>query len=337
MRQRKVTLADIAAKTGYGTNTVSLALRGSTRISQAARDLIRGVADEMDYVPNKIAASLVLNRSNTIGLILHEITNPVLTSVAHMVQKTLGKHGYSVLFASSNGDPEEELKAIAAFRARMVDGLLIYPIAHSKLDHLKALRRNNFPTVLLIHTDATGIDAVGIDERKGAFDATNHLIERGHRRIGTLGPSFTSTVGNVGKLQGYRDALEAAGIAYDPTIVSIPIDHSIEASVHAMDELMAQDDAPSAIFATSDLTALAALRWAAKSNFKVPEELAIVGFDDTDYVAQATTPISSIHNDVEQLATEAVERLLFLIANKELLPPAETRTTPGRLIIRESS
>jgi len=147
MRPRKVTLADIAAKTGYGTNTVSLALRGSTRISQAARDLIRGVADEMDHVPNKIAASLVLNRSNTIGLILHEITNPGLTSVAHMVQKTLGEHGYSVLFASSNGDPEEELKAIAAFRARMVDGLLIYPIAHCKLDHLKALRRNNFPTV----------------------------------------------------------------------------------------------------------------------------------------------------------------------------------------------
>ncbi len=337
MGQRKTTLADIAAKTGYGTNTVSLALRGSTRISQAARDLIRSAAAEMDYVPNQIAQSLVLNRSNTIGLILHEITNPVLTSVAHMVQKTLGKHGYSVLFASSNGDPEEELRAIAAFRSRMVDGLLIYPIDHSKLDHLKALRRNHFPTVLLIHTEAEDIDAVGINERQGAFDATRHLIERGHRRIGTLGPAFTASIGNVGKLQGYRQAIEKAGLPYDPELVATPFDHSIEAGVRAIEQLMAVKNRPTAVFATSDLTALAALRWAAKTGTKIPDELAIVGFDDTDYVAHASTPISSIHNDVEQLATAAVERLLYLIDNKETLPPAISKPTPGALIVRESS
>ncbi|TCL71044.1 LacI family DNA-binding transcriptional regulator [Rhizobium sp. BK251] len=337
MTPRKVTLADIAAKTGYGTNTVSLALRGSTRISQPARDLIRRVAAEMDYVPNQIAQSLVLNRSNTIGLILHEITNPVLTSVAHMVQKTLGKHGYSVLFASSNGDPEEELRAIAAFRARMVDGLLIYPIDHSKLDHLKALRRNHFPTVLLIHTDADDIDAVGIDERRGAFDATMHLIERGHRRIGTLGPGFTASIGNVGKLQGYRDAIEKAGLTYEAELVATPFDHSIAAGVRAMEELMGLENRPTAVFATSDLTALAALRWAARTHTKIPDELAIVGFDDTDYVAQASIPISSIHNDVEKLATEAVDRLLHLIDNKETLPPARSLPTPGQLIVRESS
>jgi len=189
----------------------------------------------------------------------------------------------------------------------------------------------------LIHTDATGIDAVGIDERRGRSTLRTILSNAGiaaSERWDLHSPAQLVMSANC---RGYRDALEAAGIAYDPTIVLIPIDHSIKASFHAMDELMAQDDAPSAIFATSDLTALAALRWAAKSNFKVHEELVIVGFDDTDYVAQATTPILSIHNDVEQLATEAVERLLFLIANKELLPPAETRSTPGRLIIRDSS
>jgi LacI family transcriptional regulator len=337
MGQRKVTLADIAAKTGYGTNTVSLALRGSTRISQAARDLIRDVAEQMDYVPNKIAQSLVLNRSNTIGLILHEITNPVLTSVAHMVQKTLGTHGYSVLFASSNGDPEEELRAIAAFRARMVDGLLIYPSDHSKLDHLKALRRHNFPTVLLIHTDADDIDAVGIDEHRGAFDATLHLAQRGHRRIGVLGPASKSTIANVGKIQGYLEALAASGLPCAEELIATPREHSIEAGVDAMDELMAVVEPPSGVFATSDLMALAALRWAAKADKIVPDELAIVGFDDTEYVAQASIPISSIHNDVARLATEAVERLLFLIGKKEPLPPAISRSLPGALIVRESS
>jgi LacI family transcriptional regulator len=115
--------------------------------------------------------------------------------------------------------------------ARSVDGLLIYPILYSRLDQSKTLRRNNFPTVSLIHTEADDIDAVGIDERRGAFVATKHLIERGHRRIGSLGPSFASTIGNFGKLQGYNEAIQAAGLTCDPELVSTPLGHSIEAGV----------------------------------------------------------------------------------------------------------
>ena len=181
MTKQKARLKDIAEKTGYGTNTVSLALRGSTRISAAAREKIAKAAEELDYVPNHIAKSLVSRRSHTVGLILHEITNPILTSAAEKIQRRLAARGYGVLFASSSGSPDEELRAIEMFRSRMIDGLLIYPVRHADLDHLKRLRARNFPVVLLIGIDDHEIDAVGIDEQAGAYDATRHLIDLGHR------------------------------------------------------------------------------------------------------------------------------------------------------------
>ena len=149
MAKHKARLKDIAERTGYGTNTVSLALRGSTRISAAAREKIAKAAEELDYVPNHIAKSLVSRRSNTVGLILHEITNPILTTAAETIQRTLAARGYGVLFASSNGSLEAEMRAIDMFRSRMVDGLLIYPVRHGQLEHLKRLREHNFPVVLL--------------------------------------------------------------------------------------------------------------------------------------------------------------------------------------------
>ena len=156
MAKQKARLKDIAERTGYGTNTVSLALRGSTRISAAAREKIAKVAEELDYVPNHIAKSLVSRRSHTVGLILHEITNPILTTAAERIQRTLAARGYGVLFASSNGSLEEEMRAIEMFRARMVDGLLIYPVRHTQLDHLQRLRDHNFPVVLLVGIEGSG-------------------------------------------------------------------------------------------------------------------------------------------------------------------------------------
>jgi DNA-binding LacI/PurR family transcriptional regulator len=333
MAKQKARLKDIAERTGYGTNTVSLALRGSTRISLAAREKIAKAAEELDYVPNHMAKSLVSRRSNTVGLILHEITNPILTSAAEKIQRTLAARGYGVLFASSNGSLDEEKRAIGMFRARMIDGLLIYPVRHAQLDHLKRLRDGNFPVVLLVGIEDSGIDAVGIDEYAGAWDATRHLIACGHRRIGAL---ITPQYQTDRKYSGYADALRAAGLSVDPDLVG-PCVTSIPGGLEAMEGIMRGPDRPTAVFASNDVLALGALRWAKLNRLAVPGELAIVGFDNDEAARFAVTPVSTIDNDVDELAQRSVARLMALVEAGAVLPEAEAELLRGRLIVREST
>jgi LacI family transcriptional regulator len=334
MAKQKARLKDIAEKTGYGTNTVSLALRGSTRISAAAREKIAKAALELEYVPNQIAKSLVSRRSNTVGLILHEITNPILTSAAEKIQLTLASSGYGVLFATSNGNFEAELRAIEMFRSRMIDGLLIYPLLHSKLDHLKRLRAQNFPVVLLVGIEDSGIDAVGVDEYAGAYDATRHLIEEGHRRIAALvTPQYQTAL----KYDGYTAAMASAGLPIDRQIVGSCLTHSIEGGIEAMERIMRVPEAPTAVFASSDVLALGALRWASIHGRSVPGELAIIGFDDVESARHAVTPLSTINSDVDELAHRSVARLMELIDARGPLPPPRTSLLHGRLMIREST
>src|SRR5690606_16972859 len=154
-----VRLKVIADKTGFSTNTVSLALRESPRIPEQTRVVIRQAAAELNYLPNQIAKSLVSRETKTIGLVLTDITNPVLTRVAQTIELALAERGYGTLFATSNNTLSEEISAIELFRARQVDGMLIYPTSHRRLDHLRPLRRANHPIVLLVGDPDAGIDA----------------------------------------------------------------------------------------------------------------------------------------------------------------------------------
>ena len=334
MTKQKARLKDIAEKTGYGTNTVSLALRGSTRISAAAREKIAKAAEELDYVPNHIAKSLVSRRSHTVGLILHEITNPILTSAAEKIQRRLAARGYGVLFASSSGSPDEELRAIEMFRSRMIDGLLIYPVRHADLGHLKRLRARNFPVVLLIGIDDQEIDAVGIDEQAGAYDAMRHLIDLGHRRIGAL---FTPQFQTTEKFTGYAAALASAGIEQDLAIIGASLDHSISGGIETTDRIMTGLNRPTAVFSSSDVLALGALRWAKLRGLNVPGDIAIIGFDDVDAARYAVTPLSTINNDIDALAQRSVARLMDLVDAGGALPTPQADKLRGRLVIREST
>jgi len=163
-----VRLKDIAERTGFSTNTVSLALRESPRIPVQTREIIQRAATELNYLPNQIAKSLVSRETKTIGLVLTDINNPALTQTAQAIEIALSERGYGTLFATSNDTLAEENRAIDMFRARQVDGMLIYPTSHRRLDHILRLRRANYPVVLLVGEEHSGIDSVSIDERRGA-------------------------------------------------------------------------------------------------------------------------------------------------------------------------
>ena len=330
-----VRLKDIADRTGFSTNTVSLALRHSPRIPQQTRDVIQRAAAELNYLPNQIAKSLVSRETKTIGLVLTDINNPVLTHTAQSIELALAARGYGTLFATSNNNMAEEIRAIEMVRARQVDGILIYPTGHRQLEHLRMLRRANYPIVLLVGDTDAGIDAVGMDERRGAYKATRHLIDVGHKRIAII--DGANPQGNREKRDGYQQALAEAGIAYDPALLLDPRGNAVDRGYWAVDGIMSGRERPTAIFAANDSLALGALRWCLKHNVRVPDDVAIVGMDNIEFGEYAGVPLSSVDYAVETVTRMAVERLMRLIAAGDQLPePRITQIDPD-LVIREST
>ena len=330
-----IRLKDIADKTGFSTNTVSLALRESPRIPLQTRELIRRAATELNYLPNQIAKSLVSRETKTIGLVLTDITNPVLTHTAQAIEIALAERGYGTVFATSNNTLSEEVRAVEMVRSRQVDGILIYPTSHRKLDHLRPLRRANYPIVLLVGDPDAGIDAVCMDDRRGAYKATRHLIDIGHRKIAIV--DGANPYGNLEKRDGHQQALSEAVIDFDPDFDIDPHGHSVEKGYWALDTLMTGPKRPTAILAANDSLALGALRWALKHKLRVPEDLAIVGMDNIEYAEYAAVPLSSVNYAVETVTRMAVDRLMRLISAGDVLPePRVTQIDPD-LVIREST
>ena len=269
------------------------------------------------------------------GWCLTDITNPTLTGAAQAIELALSERGYGTLFATSNNDIDAEIKALEMFRARQVDGMLIYPSGHRRLDHIRRLRDAGYPIVLLVGDPDAGIDAVCIDERKGAYKAVKHLIDLGHTRIGLL--ESGKKHGNLEKREGYLSALADAGLAFDPVLSADPSGTSVQRGYEAMGALMGAGGRPTAVFAANDSLAIGALRWALNNGLRVPEDMAIVGFDNIQFAEHAVIPISSINYAIEEVSTLAVERLLGIIAAGDAPPePCVTQIEPD-LIMRQST
>ena len=328
-------LKDIAEQTGFSVNTVSLALRGSTRIPDETRTVILQTAERLNYLPNQVAQSLVRRETRSIGLILTDLKNPVLTAVAQAVELELSKRGYTTLFATSNNLLAREAEMIETFRARRADGMLIFPCSHRQLDHIRVLRKRNYPVVLLVGDPDAGIDAVCMDERAGAFKAVAHLINIGHSRIALIDGS--ALLGNTEKQEGYLRAHAELGLTPEPKLMLDPKGGSVAAGFWAMDELFGRKLGFSAVFAANDSLALGALRYCSKNGLRVPEDVAIVGFDNIEFGEYAVTPISTINYDVTRVTQLAIERVLELISATGELPEARVTQVEPELVVRESS
>ena len=328
-------LKDIAEQTGFSVNTVSLALRGSTRIPDETRTVILQTAERLNYLPNQVAQSLVRRETRSIGLILTDLKNPVLTAVAQAVELELSQRGYTTLFATSNNLLAREAEMIETFRARRADGMLIFPCSHRQLDHIRVLRKRNYPVVLLVGDPDAGIDAVCMDERAGAFKAVAHLINIGHSRIALIDGS--ALLGNTEKQEGYLRAHAELGLTPEPKLMLDPKGGSVAAGFWAMDELFGRKLGFSAVFAANDSLALGALRYCSKNGLRVPEDVAIVGFDNIEFGEYAVTPISTINYDVTRVTQLAIERVLELISATGELPEARVTQVEPELVVRESS
>lgn len=298
------TLKRIAERTGVTANTVSLALRDSPIVAPKTKERIITIAQELGYVHNALAGSLRSGRTNTIAIVLGDISNLLFAIKIHELESKLRKHGYQVLILNTDEDADLELRAIKTAISRHVDGIVICPCQKS-ISALDLMKQHNVPFVLMGRHFGDAMDAVVWDDRKGSFLATSHLIERGCRRILFLNASDIISSARE-RADGYKEAMEQANLF--PMIRNVsPMVGSVRAE---MDVLNSEHVTFDGIFAFSDLMAWEAVCWLNSHNLSIPEDIKIVGFDDILSHISIPFGLSSISADKQAETARVVELLL---------------------------
>jgi len=334
---KKITIKDIARIASVSHTTVSRALNNQLRIRKETRERILSIAKELNYRPNFIARSLVMKRSKTLGLVITTIANPFYTELAQGIEATSRKLGYSIILCSTQSDLETEKLYIEMLRSKGVDGI-IFTSAHMGDPNIVELAEEGFPIMLVNRKTyhplvKEKVDYVGIDNIQGGFLAVEHLIRLGHQRIGIIGGSSESSVG-FERLEGGKRALEVYGLSQIDDYF-LEGDFLKESGYRGGMKFIKMADPPTAIFATNDYMALGAYQAVGEEGLKVPEEMAIVGFNDIEFTAMKGVELTTIGQKKYEMGALSVETLVEKIEGRKLGPSREIILKP-ELIIRKT-
>jgi len=313
----RVTSLDVAAGAGVSQSTVSRALSGDPRISEATTARVKEIAKRLGYRPNIAARSLITSRTRTIGLAVSDINNPFYPSLIEALYGEFRQLGYGTLLF--NSEVEEESDPLAPYLDHSIDGLLVCSATlDSRLG--SASLAEDLPTVFLVrHTSEPG-NRVLSDNRAGAAMAANLLTDMGHRRIGLIsGPPTTSTA--IERDAGFLEVLEARGIAV-PDALHLRGEYSQDIGFDSTVALMESDSRPTAIFCGNDVIALGALNAIERLDLSCPEDLSIVGFGDIPISGWAKIDLTTVRQNLPAMARAAARMLVDQVER----PDGELRT-----------
>ncbi|MFN8439302.1 MAG: LacI family DNA-binding transcriptional regulator [Caldilineaceae bacterium] len=334
MTSRRVTHKDVAERAGVSVATVSYVLNHGPRpVSQDTRARVEAAISELGYYPNEMARGLRLQQSSTIGLIIPNIINPVFAEIAHELEIACQKEGFLLLLCNSERRHEREQQLVQLLRAKQVDGVVIIPHCEP-LALIEPLLQAQIPVIVLEH-DLPGVHCIASDELQGGFIATQHLIDLGHQRIALIRRQPTSALSSK-RYDGYRDALDAAGIPFDPALLVECSTTSQAAGATAMQQLLALEKPPTAVFTHNDILAMGALHAIHRAGLKVPNDLSVVGYDDIASAAYFSPPLTTVQSSRAEIGALAGRTILQLVQSKGELP-ARTITFPVDLVVRSST
>lgn len=311
----KITLKDIARETGYTINTISRALKDKEDISEATRKLIKEKANDMGYIRNSIAGSLRSGITKTIAIILGDISNPHFAILVKEIETTARKHNYNTFIINTDENNELEEEAIHAALGKNVDGIIICPTQKSE-DNIKFLKKTGVPFVLIgRYFKNIESDYVVCNDVEGGYLATKHLIEKGHKRILFLnGPGYISSA--FERHEGYKKALSENGIQYESGLVHEIFITSGESS-RIVRKILESGVEFTAVFAFSDMIAWETVYTLNKYGLNVPQDIAIVGFDNIQSKLSFPFPLTTVSTSKSKMSRRAVDILLKKINSKE--------------------
>jgi LacI family transcriptional regulator len=320
----------VAERSGVSPSTVSRILNGTAVVSEEKRAAVDQAIAKLGFVPNPVARGLAGGRTLSVGVVSQAIDSPFYGAALRGIEVELGAAGYSPLFMSGHWHASEEARCIDVLRSRRVDGLIVLTgrLADSAL---RSLARSLPVVVTGRSVKAPNLLAMDFDNREGARQATQHLLELGHRRIAFISGD-TEHPDAVERLLGYRTAVEAAGLRFDPALV-LPGSFNEHSGLVAVERLLDSRTRFSAIFAANDQMAAGAALGLYRRGLRVPDDVSLVGFDDLAGSIYMVPPLTTVHNPIQEIGQVAARAMLALLAGER---PAAEVPAP-RLIVREST
>ncbi len=334
------TIRDVARAAGVSKSTVSRVLNGDPNVSAESRNAVMAAMKEMRYTPNALARGLNTRRTGTIGLILSDITNPFHAEVARGVEDLASDYESNVILCNTDGRPKKESAYMDLLLEKRVDGIIFTSVKMDESD-VTELRARRVPFVFAGRTlPDVEADSVVVDNVLGGFQATNHLIGLGHHRIAYMaGPSHVSA--SVDRYEGYCQALRKAGIEPDPELVAEG-DFKQEGGYRAMSVLLDRvagrtaAAGPTAVFAANDYMAIGALEAIFERGLRVPEDMAMVGFDDIAFARLHLVQLTTVAQPKYDIGAIAARMLFDRISGASGDDAPRRVVLPPRLVIRRT-
>jgi LacI family transcriptional regulator len=317
MIERTVTLRDVAARAGVHPATASRALNPETRLlvrEDTARRVLEA-AEVLGYHPNPVARSLRTRRSNTVGVLIPDLTNPLFPPIVRALEDRLAAAGYVALIGNTDGDGERERLVFQRMRARHVDGMVL-ATAHLSDPLLADAARAGLPVVLMNRmAQDHSLDSVSVDNERGMWMAVAHLAAEGHKRIAHIaGPQEVST--GFSRYRGFLSAMEAHGLEADPDLIITAKAFSIEEGLRCTRALLERRSDCAAVAAGNDMLAIGCFAALEEAGLNCPADLSVVGFNDMPFMDRLRPPLTTIRFPHYQLGTEAAQLLLERIGGQ---------------------
>ena len=336
MKSSYPTLKSIASKLGLSVSTISRVLNGKSshyRFSKETEQLILKATKELNYTPNQLARGLRLKRTNSIGYIIPDISNPFFASIAKSVEKSARKLGYSILLCDSEENTEIEQTSLQLMLNRKVDGLIISPVG-LEVSHLQDIAKRNVPMVLLDrYFPDLDIPFVTSDNYQGALDAINLLIANGHTRIACI-QGLKNTSPNNDRVKGYRDAHIKNELPVDESLI-VGDSFGEENGYIETKLLLTKANIPTAIFTISNLISLGAMRAISEEGLKIPDDISMISFDEQPYSRFLATPMTTVAQQNYQIGHIATKLLIDQIESNRRIE-SKGIFLPTEINIRDS-
>ncbi len=319
------TIKDVAKLSGVSKTTVSRAFVEPANVNAETRDRIYEAAKILNYTPDAIARAMVRKRTDNIAFIIYErqypvVLNPFYSPVFEAVLQTAAKGGYG-LFVSSDKDlrlPSGEL-----YMKKQMDGVIL--AGQTDTDTILSLRKQNIPFVLLNNKlDMDGLISITTDHYGGAVQAMEHLIDRGHRKIGMLAGRFSPHTYSL-RYNAYTDTLRQNDIELDYRFIQ-SVEPTVEDAIRCASSLLSLTDRPTALFCTNDTIAVGAVKAALRMGLRIPQDIAVIGYDDSEICKMIEPELTSIRVDTQMLGRLAAENLISMINNQPV--------TPGEILVK---
>lgn len=331
------TIMDVAKLAKVSKTSVSRYLNGQNvgHMSEETKERIIAAIKELDYQPNSIARSLKQKSTKVIGLVVNDMSNLFFLEIIRGIEMELKNSGYNLLVCNSDTNVEMELQCLKMLEKRQIDGVILIGM-NMPVSHIEKIR-TEFPIVLMERDPGkTNLDSVQIDNKVGAYEAVKHLIERGHQRIAHITGPFISTM-EMERKESYEECLKDYGIEVWPQFI-VSGNYKLESGYAGMQALMALREKPTAVFCANDYMAMGALRFLMEHNYKVPQDVALVGYDDIMVSKMVTPSLTTVRQPVWELAGVATRLLLERIKEKgQKEHKGQKVIMQSELVIRASS